>query len=939
MKENLKLSQLFIVIVSLFTLTTHSDAQYLEIPLDTAVRYGRLGNGLTYYIRHNSEPKGRAHLYIVQNVGAILEEDSQNGLAHFLEHMAFNGTKNFPGKSIINYMQNIGAKFGTNVNAYTSLDQTVYMLRNIPVPRPSVVDSGLLILHDWSGFISLDSAEIEKERGVIREEWRTGSSANRRMWKEGNKNKYPNSQYAKRDVIGDTAVINNFLCDTLRAYYKKWYRPDLQSIIVVGDIDADKTVESLKRIFADIKLPANRAERTIYPIQDNETPIVSIVTDKEAQYTTLGLEYKKNSVTPTRKLSTQGYIDMITHRLISSMLNERLTNMTLDPTCPFIQSYVAYGNIARSKDAFMIGVIPKEGLEKEAFSQMADEVERLKRFGFIQDEFERAKARYISTIEAAYNERDKHNSASYVEEYINHFLEHEPSPGIEWEYNYAKNKLFSKLDLLIINQVAQSLITDKNLIIDVSGPDKVKTTLPNKAQFIELYHASAQKMFYPYEEKNTHKPLLKNKPKAGSVNRRKMINQLGVEHITLSNGVDIFLKPTNFKNDDIRIMAISEGGTSTENNISRLISDVYTADIINNNGIDQFNSIELDRVLAGKNISFLPYISTYSEGIKATSSVKDFETLLKLFHLTYTTKPRKDNNAFSSLMQELRTSLANNEADPQTIFGDSISLTLTNHSPRTLVIKSTDIDKIKQKEALRFYTERFKNISDFKFIIVGSFESDSIIPLLCQYLGSIRTKQEPETWIDHNVRYIKGKVTNEFKADMITKQSSVYIFTWANTLYNVENLIKLQILRDILFIRYTETLREEESGTYGAHVTSRLTLRPQEQATISVNFDTDPELEQKLRIRAWSEFNRIATDGPTAEDLSKTKINMQNVYLQNIRENGWWLNTLSAYITDGVDLYNGYDKIIEKITAGDIKQIARSFINEGNKTEIVMRPY
>ena len=396
------------LLLTLFLLVSFfAFAQPHAIPMDPHVRYGRLDNGLTFYIRHNDLPSHRAHFYIVQNVGAILEQDSQNGLAHFLEHMAFNGTRNFPDKGIIDYMQSIGAKFGANLNAYTSLDETVYTLKNIPVPRPSVVDSALLILHDQSSFILLLDHEIDKERGVIREEWRQGATANRRLWAKGNKLKYPGSQYAKRDVIGDTAVINNFPYDTLRAYYRKWYRPDLQAIVVVGDVNADSVEQSLRRIFADIPAPVNPAERVFYQVPDNQNPIVSVVTDPEAKNTTLGLEFKKKPLERSVKASEEGYLHVLTDQLISLMFAERLSVLSSRPQAPFVDSYVYYGNVIRPCDAFLVGVVPKEHMERQAWQALVSELERLRRFGFLPSEWERARKRLIASLEKSFNERDK----------------------------------------------------------------------------------------------------------------------------------------------------------------------------------------------------------------------------------------------------------------------------------------------------------------------------------------------------------------------------------------------------------------------------------------------------------------------------------------------------------------------------------------------------
>ncbi|MBP5135965.1 MAG: insulinase family protein, partial [Paludibacteraceae bacterium] len=839
---------------------------------------------------------------------------------------------------IINYMQNIGAKFGTNLNAYTSLDQTVYMLRNIPVPRPSVVDSGLLILHDWSSFISLESDEIDKERGVIREEWRTGSSAGRRLWANGNKIKYKGSQYAKRDVIGDTAIINNFPYDTLRAYYHKWYRPDLQAIVVVGDVNVDSTENSLKSIFADIDKPVNPAKRVIYTIPDNKEPIISVVTDPEADVVTLGLEFKKEPMTMSRKLSQEGYIETLVYNFICTMMNERLKKIAREPASPFVDSYVMYGSIARSKDGFLVGVVPKKGQEKAAFKKMLTELQRMNRFGFIQSELDRTFANFTSRMEKAYNERDKQNSSNYMTEYINHFLENEPTPGIEWEYDFCKKVMTKKINLQIINRYAQNLVTDDNLIVDISGPDNAKDAIPTEAEIKSALTASAQEYVKPYEEKNVNKPLLNDsKLKPGHVVKQEYNSRFGTTVLTLSNNVRVILKPTDFKNDEILMRATSLGGTSTVKDTRKLMSCAYATTVATNNGIGQFSKTQLNHILAGKNCTVSPSIGTFGEGLKGGTTKKDLETMLQLVHMEFG-KPRKDDKAFAAFMNELRTSVANSEADPGKIYGDSVSLTLSCHSPRTLIVNSKTVNQISQKDALKFFDQRFDNAADFDFVFVGSFDIDSITPLLCKYLGSLKTKDAKENWVDNNVRYPKGNVTNRFGAQMHTKQTSVYMQMWANVIYNEENSVKLQALRDILSLRYTESLREEEGGTYGAHVSYGIGDKPQEQGYIRVSFDTDPKLESKLVSKAWEEIEKIAKEGPLAEDLSKTKLNLATNFKQNVKDNGWWLNILCTNAQDGLDYYNNYAKIVDSLTADDIKQVAQAMLIEKNRTEVIMVP-
>lgn len=924
-------------IIILFGTTILGFSQYRSIPMDTAVCYGKLENGLTYYIRHNEWPKDRGCFYIVQNVGAILEEDSQNGLAHFLEHMAFNGTKNFPKKGIIEYMESIGAQFGTNLNAYTSLDETVYMLRDIPTIRESIVDSALLILHDWSGFISLEAEEIDKERGVIREEWRTGATANRRMWKEGNKQKYPNSQYAKRDVIGDTAVINHFAYDTLRAYYKKWYRPDLQAIVVVGDVNVALVEEKIKSIFADIPLVENPAERIFYPIQENEEPIVSIVTDQEATASVLGVEMKYSQMPKAKKMSQEGYLEYLSVGLIETMFQNRLEKEVKKKDCPFVESSVQHGSLNRLTDVFAVYVVSKPGKERESFRELLEQIEKVRRYGFLSTELERAKKDFLAIYTKAYNERKTNKSRNYVQEYVNHFLENEPTPGIAWEYVFVQYAFDQMIDSVVINRMIPNYIHSYNMIIDISAAEKDKASLPTKEEVLKQLSEVSNSMIKAYEEKRITTPLLDKKLKSGTIVKESKNDILKTTEWTLSNGIKVILKPTDFKKDEILLSAFSAGGTSTIADSKQLLTASVADDIIANNGLGKLDNEQLSEVLSGKIVSVMPYISTYEEGLSGSSTIKDFETLLQLAYLRFM-EPRTDSDSFDLLMSMFATQLENKTADSRLIFSDSLSLILSNHSDRTIIYTKENIKGIKEKQALEVYKKRFKNPADFVFCFVGSFDIDSVKPQILKYLGSLKTSNKRESWIDNGVRYPKGMITNHFEQKMEVEKSSVYLHFWNDMPFNLENSLKLSVLSDILDIRYTESLREEEGGTYGASVRVGLSEKPQEQATLSVRFDTNPEKFESLIAIAKKEIQQIAQHGPTIEDLEKVKKNLLKSRAEHLRENSWWLSTIKIFEMDGIDRVSDYEQMILALTQDDIRQICRALLVNENVIEVVMSP-
>ena len=643
------------------------------LPIDPAVRYGQLDNGLTYYVRHQEQPKERCEFHIAQAVGAILEEDNQNGLAHFLKHMAFNGTKHFEGKGIINYFESIGVNFGGNINAYTSLDETVYRLSDVPTYRESILDSALLVLHDWSCALLLDEEEIDAERGVIREEWRTGATAYRRMWKESNKQKYPGSQYAKRDVIGDTAIINNFSYDALRDYYHKWYGPDLQAVIVVGDIDVDLMEQKIKDLFGPIPARANRGERPIYPIADNVEPIVSIVTDKEAQNPRIELEYKRDPMPDAFKLSLDGYVARRMSSLVSTIMEYRFEELAQKPDASFVMAVCWDGELVKSKDAFQMISIPKPGKEKEALRDLLIEAEKLKRFGLTNAELERAKTDVLKRFEQMYNERDSRKNRTLAQEYIRHYLDKETIPGIEWEYQTLKD-LLPLIQLEALNQLAQALVTDENLIIGLQAADNADTNLPSKQEVLDILAEVKNMELEAPKEEVLATELIDRAPKPGKIKSSGYNESLGTTEWTLSNGARVVIKPTTFKQDEILMRAHSTGGLSKVNNPAHLPSAMLAADIVAGNGLGRFSQIELSKMLTGKIARVSPGIGEDNESMRGNASVADFETMLQLTYL-YFTAPRRDDDDFAALMGYYRTALANRDANPKNIFSDSIQTT------------------------------------------------------------------------------------------------------------------------------------------------------------------------------------------------------------------------------------------------------------------------
>lgn len=929
----------FLVFSLLVVFTINLSAQQAQpLPIDPKVRFGKLENGLTYYIRANKEPKERAEFYIAQNVGAILENDDQNGLAHFLEHMAFNGTKNYPGKGVINYLETVGVKFGTNINAYTSLDETVYNLSDVPTTRKGIIDSALLVLHDWSSFISLESTEIDAERGVILEEWRQGAGAERRMWKASNILKYPGSQYSKRDIIGDTAIINHFSHQTIRDYYQKWYRPDLQAILIVGDVDVDQVEAKIKTIFADITKKENAGERPIYPIINNTEPIVAIVTDPEARTTRIELEYKHDILPTEIKLSGQGYAIGVVNSLISTMIGNRFDEITQQADAPFVGAYAFYGELVKSKDAFQLLAVPKEGKELEGLNALLLEAEKIKRFGFTNSELERAKTNFLKGMEKAYNERDNQKNNALVREYVRNFLTQEVIAGIEWEYETSK-MMTPQLQLAMINQVAKSYVTDTNLIVSIMAPEKVEVKLPTKNQILAAVESAKKAELTAKVEEDMNKPLIKTVPKAGKVKKTTENTSLGTTEWILSNGVKVIFKPTTFKKDEILMNAFSDGGLSKVTNIADLPSGMLAASIVSNNGLGEYSLIDLNKILTGKIASVSPTIGLYNEGLSGNSSVSDFETMLQLIYLHYTAT-RKDDNAFKAMMNGYRASLANSATDPRKAFNDTIGVVVTDHNPRNVVMNLEMLDKIDQDKALAIFNQRFAVPADFTFAFTGNIDSanEGVKKAICTYLGGLKSKKGGEKYTDNNIRKAKGKVDKAFDKEMKVKKSSNFILYSAAMPYNMTNRTLMTAIGSILNIRYLESIREKEGGSYGVGVRGSMSNTPIHEATVMMQFDTDQQKQAKLMGIIHSEVAEIVANGPRPEDVQKVKENMLKKYSEDVAQNNWWSAAIERYYMDNLNMVADYKASVEALTPEAVQNAIKIIVSQGNVIEVVMKP-
>lgn len=925
-----------LALLAVLIFSTHIYGQKLQpVPMDTSIRYGKLSNGLTYYIRHNEEPKQRAEFYIAQNVGAILEEDPQNGLAHFLEHMAFNGTKHFPGKNLINYFETVGVRFGENINAYTSLDETVYNLSEVPTTREGIIDSALLVLHDWSNCILLEGSEIDKERGVIREEWRQGQTAERRLWKESNKVTMAGSKYAIRDIIGDTAVINNFSYKTLRDYYKKWYRPDLQAILIVGDVDVNLIESKIKSMFADIPAPVNPAKRIYYPVPDKDAPITGVFTDPEMQNIEIRIDYRTDALPDSTRLSIQGYENNIMNSLVSAMTSIRLQEITQEPGTPFASAESDITSVTRTKDSYIFYAEPVAGKEKEARARLLSEAESIRRFGFTQSELERAKSIISSRFEKYYNERTQQKNNQLVREYARNFLKAESIPGIAWEYNFIKEFL-PGLSIEDVNKDAQSYLDSKNVVYAIYGPKKEGLTYPANEELIQEIADTRNLDLKPREDKSSNEPLISDSIRPGKVKKTSAGKVAGTTEWTLSNGIKVIFKPTKLKQDEIKLSAWSEGGKCLLPQ-EDLPSALYTIPIIEQGGLGNFNLIELNKKLSGKIANVQPGISNYKETLNGSSSVKDLETLFQLTYL-YFTAPRKDDNAYDIFMKSTKTYLENQALDPNNSYYDSINVITTSHNPRVVLTNLETLSKVDYPTVMRIYKSRFENPADFTFLFVGNIDVNTFKPLVEKYLGGLKTTKDREKWRDDGVYIAKGRIYSEIKKKLQISKTSNYILYSADLPFNMKNRITMIAIGDILDLRYTATIREDEGASYSVGVYGGMSEKPKQIAYIGINFDTDPKLDKKMLDIVHSEIKSIADNGPKEEDLKKVQLNLLKKFNENQQENDWWLQAISDRYTKGLDYLKDYQECVKSLTSESIQKLAKYIVDQNNVAEILLMP-
>ena len=933
------MKRFFLISALALCLGTMASAQQMPpVPVDPQVRIGQLENGLTYYIRHNEEPKGQANFYIAQKVGSILEDEEQRGLAHFLEHMCFNGTEHFPGNGVVKYCESIGVKFGADLNAYTSIDETVYNIDNVPVAKvPSAVDSCLWILHDWADGLLLNPEDIDGERGVIHEEWRSRQNAQMRLYEKILPALYPNNKYAERMPIGLMEVVDNFPYQVLRDYYEKWYRPDNQGIVVVGDIDVDEVEGKIKDIFGSITMPENPAERYYVPVEDNDETIVCLATDKEFPYAQSFLFWKHEAYPDEMKGDMNYLVHQYAVGMATQMLNERLQELMQLPEPPFMMAQFSADEdffIAKTVKSYMGIVVCAEDQLKNAVATIWREILRAKRGGFTASEYERARAEYLSQVESNYNAREKKSSASYCKEYVRHFIDNEPIMGIENEYTLAQ-QLCPNIPVEVINQYFAQLVEEgKNIVLASMLPEKEGVTYPSEAEMKQMIADVAAEDIEPYKEEVSDEPLMSVLPKGGKIKKTKAA-PFGYTKYVLSNGATVYVKTTDFNKDQILMRAYSPGGIS-QYSLDEALT-LKNVGLFTEGGVGNFSATALNKALAGKQVSVSPFIANYEEGITASTTPKEFETMMQLTYL-YFTAQRADQDAFQSWKNKTRAQLQNQEAQPIAAFQDTLNRLLYNDNPFARMMKADDVDKVDYDRVMQIAKERFANAKDFTFIITGAFDEATMLPLVAQYIGGLPSKGKAEKAKSLGVSFAEGNIDNEFAKKMEVPMAIVLYMETAKGKFNLRNELTLDIAQQILDIIYTEEIREKEGGTYGVSTAGgyNYAYLPETQSYLQIVYQTSPEEYARLNKRIEELLADFSENGPSEANIAKVKDYMHKKHQENLRENRFWSSTLKDYLKYGVDYDTDYEEVLDSITAEDIRAAIADLLAEKNQLRVIM---
>ena len=909
-----------------------SGAAAAPLPFDPAVTVGTLSNGMRYYIRENHKPEKRAELRLVVNAGSVLEDEDQRGLAHMAEHMAFRGTKRFAGNQISSYLESVGMRYGPDINAFTSFDETVYMI-TIPTDTAAIVDKGFQILSEWAHNVAFEPTQVEKERPVVIEEWRLGQGAENRMQNKWFPVLFSGSKYGERIPIGLKSVLETYKPATLRRFYDTWYRPDLMAVVAVGDFDKRQIEGLITHYLGAIpRAPAPKA-RPLFPVPAHDGTLVSINNDKEATRSVIRLLYKQ----PKRFNTTVAtYRQHLVESLFGSMFNDRFGEITQKPNPPFINAFASQGDLVRSAESFSLSAIVADNGIQRGLNALLTEGERVKRFGFLQSELDRARKDLQRGTEQAYAERDKTNSDVYAAGYASAFLQSEPSTSIQYDLD-AVTRLLPGITLAEVNKLAGEWMTDRNRVVVTTSPDKPGIVNPAPGELLLAFDAVKGAVITAFAENAPSQQLVDKEPTGGTVVSERQIKEVGMTEWKLSNGVRVLLKPTDFNADQITFTSYSPGGAS-------LLSDAsYTAasagDLIAaTSGVGKFTVIDLQKFLAGKQVSVFPQIDDLSEGVSGSASQRDIDTMLQLAYL-YFTQPRLDTSLVNTFIGRYKGVLANRSASPEAAFSDTLQVTLAQHALREQPVSAATLDRIDPAKSFAFYKERFSDASGFTFVFVGNFKTDSLKPLIAKWLGALPSTGRKETWRDTGIRPPTGIVQRVVKKGAEPKARTALIFTGPFE-YNRQNRYYLSALAELLNIKLREALRENMGGTYGVSVSPGASRDPLPSYRFTIGFGSAPERLEALTAAALAQIDSVKRFGTTPEYLNKVKEAALRSRETAIKQNGYWLSQIATFDQNGwplAEIPDG-DKLISALTVDDLQRAAAKYLRTDNYVRVSLYP-
>lgn len=902
--------------------------------MDPSVKIGVLDNGITYYIKKNAKPENKVDLRLVVNAGSILENEDQRGLAHFMEHMNFNGTKRFPKNKLVDYLQSIGVKFGQHLNAYTSFDETVYFLP-IPSDSPEKLENGFNIIEDWAFNADLKPEEIEKERGVVLEEYRIGLGADKRMLSRYLPKMMYNSHYADRLPIGEKEVLEKFKYDKIVSFYKDWYRPDLISVIVVGDIDVIAMEKKVKEHFSNYKNPVNEKERKIFEVPNHSDTFVAVESDKEAPYTQVQLIYKDYGA--PKKIKTIGdYKHNLVEGLFTSMINSRLGELVNSPTPPFIYGYSYHGGTyARSKEAYQSFAIVQEGKQLSALKVLATENERALQFGFTQNELDRAKADVAARIEKQFNDKDKTDSDNFVAQFQAEFLEQVPAPGIEWEFNMT-NQLLPQVGLNDINEYSKGLVKPDNRVVVITGPEKEGLVKVTEEEVLEALHINSEEIT-PYEDSKAVTSLLRNEVKSGSIVKKETDDKIGATTLFLSNGAKVTYKKTDFKNDEIVMEAISFGGTNTYSN-EEILKTQFANGALSQAGFSGLKMNDLDKIMLGKIASVNPYISTVTEGFRGSATPKDVAYLFQSVY-AYFTDLNLDKEAFEGFKQKQSAFYNNMASQPSFYFQQELYAYLMKENPRFngLIPTEKSWEQTDYELAYKKYKERFANAGDFEFFFVGNVDEKVMETFAAKYIASLPASKSKEKAIDLGYRMLEGDLKKVVNKGTDPK-STVAIMYYGDAVYSEKAALTMEALGEVLTIKLIEELRENESGVYGISARGSMTKVPNGEYNFRIGFPCGPENAEKLTASALKELQKIIDHGPDEKDVAKYKEGELADFRKESKGNRYWLSNFTQSYIDGKspDDILKYEEAVNAVTAKDIQNIAKQYLTKDKVIGMLM---